>query len=65
MGRHKEIKIVATECVFCSEMVFPKKIDIGDNIYKCPECGCLLELEEEEEKIVVFEPKMELDPTIH
>ena len=63
MGRHKEIKIVTTECIFCNETIFPKKIDVGDNIYKCPECGCLLELEEE--KIVVFEPEMELDPTIH
>ena len=65
MGRHKEIKIVTTECIFCNETIFPKKIDIGDNIYKCPKCGCLLELAEEEEKIVVFEPEMELDPTIH
>ena len=65
MGRHKEIKIVTTECIFCNETIFPKKIDVGDNIYKCPECGCLLELEEEEEKIVVFEPEMELDTTIH
>ena len=65
MGRHKEIKIVTTECIFCNETIFPKKIDVGDNIYKCPECGCLLELEEEEEKIVGFEPEMELDPTIH
>ena len=65
MGRHKEIKIVTTECIFCNVTIFPKKIDVGDNIYKCPECGCLLELEEEEEKIVVFEPEMELDPTIH
>jgi hypothetical protein len=65
MGRDKEIKIVTTECIFCKEKIFPKKIDIGNNnVYKCPECGCLLELEEEE-KIVVFEPKMELDPTIH
>ena len=65
MGSDKEIKIVKTECIFCNETVFLKKIDVGDNIYKCPECGCLLELEEEEEKIVVFEPEMELDPTIH
>ena len=65
MGRNKEIKIVTTECIFCKETVFPKKIDMGDNVYQCPKCGCLLELEEEEEKIVVFEPKMELDPTIH
>ena len=62
MGRHKEIKIVATECLFCKEMVFPKKIS-GD-IYKCPECGCFLELEEEE-KIVIFEPEIDLNPTIH
>ena len=46
-------------------MVFPDKTNIGDNVYKCPECGCLLELEEEGEKTVVFEPEMELDPTIH
>jgi|TARA_R100000963_G_C4603921_1_gene76669 hypothetical protein len=65
VGRNKEIKIITTECIFCNETIFPKKIDIGDNIYKCPECGCLLELAEEEEKIVVFEPEMELDPTIH
>jgi len=65
MGRNKEIKIVTTECIFCKETVFPKKIDMGNNVYQCPECGCLLELEEEEEKTVVFEPKMELDPTIH
>ena len=64
MGRHKEIKIVATECVFCNEMVFPRKIDIGDNVYQCPECGGFLELEEEE-KTVVFNPNMDLDPTIH
>jgi DNA-directed RNA polymerase subunit RPC12/RpoP len=69
MGRHKEIKIIATECIFCKETVFPQKIDInvidiGDNIYKCPKCGSFLELEEEE-KIVIFEPKMDLDPTIH
>ena len=64
MGSDKEIKIVTTECIFCNETVFTKKIDIGDNIYKCPECGCFLELEEEE-KIVVFEPEMDLDPTIH
>mgnify|MGYP003150932002 CR=1 FL=1 len=64
MGRHKEIKIVATKCVFCNEMVFPKKINIGNNVYKCSECGCFLELEEEEE-IVVFEPEFDLDPTIH
>ena len=65
MGRYKEIKIITTECIFCKGTVFPKKIDVGDNIYKCPECGCFLELEEEEEKIVIFEPKMDLDPTIH
>ncbi len=64
MGRDKEIKIVTTECIFCKETIFPKKIDIGNNIYKCPECGSFLELEEEE-KIVVFEPEMDLDPTIH
>ena len=64
MGRDKEIKIITTECIFCKETIFPKKIDMGDNIYKCPECGCFLELEEEE-KIVIFEPKMDLDPTIH
>ncbi len=45
-------------------MVFPKKINIGNNVYKCSECGCFLELEEEEE-IVVFEPEFDLDPTIH
>ena len=65
MGRNKEIKIITTECIFCNETVFPKKIDIGNNVYKCPECGCLLELEEEGEKTVVFEPEIELDPTIH
>ena len=65
MGRHKEIKIITTKCLFCKEMVFPEKINIGNNVYKCPECGCFLELEEEEEKTVIFEPKMDLDPTIH
>ena len=64
MGRHKEIKIVATKCFSCKENVFPKKINIGDNIYQCPECECFLELEEEE-KTVIFEPEMDLDPTIH
>ena len=64
MGRNKEIKIITTECIFCKETVFPKKIDIGNNVYKCPECGCFLELEKEE-KIIIFEPKMDLDPTIH
>jgi DNA-directed RNA polymerase subunit M/transcription elongation factor TFIIS len=64
VGRHKEIKIVTTECIFCKEMIFPEKINIGNNVYKCPECGCFLELEKEE-KIIIFEPKMDLDPTIH
>jgi hypothetical protein len=64
MGSDKEIKIITTECIFCREKIFPKKTNMGNNVYQCPECGCLLELEEEE-KIVVFEPKMELDPTIH
>ena len=63
MGRNKEIKIVTTECIFCNETIFPKKIDIGNNVYKCPECGCFMELEEEE--IVIFEPEFDLDPTIH
>jgi len=65
MGSDKEIKLTVTKCPFCEETMFPKKIDIGDNVYKCPECGCFLELEEEEEKTVIFEPKMDLDPTIH
>ena len=43
-------------------MVFPKKTNIGDNVYKCPECGCFMELEEE---TVIFESEMDLDPTIH
>ena len=35
-------------------------------MYKCTECGGLMELEdEEEEKTVVFEPEIDLDPTIH
>ena len=65
MGRLKEIKIITTECLFCSEIIFPEKISVGHNVYKCPECGCFMELEEEEEKTVIFEPEMELDPTIH
>ena len=44
-------------------MVFPEKTNIGDNVYKCPECGCFMELEEEE--TVIFESEMDLDPTIH
>ena len=44
-------------------MVFPEKTNIGDNVYKCPECGCFLELEEE--KTVVFDSELDLDPTIH
>ena len=66
MGSDKEIKIFATTCPFCKETTFPKKTDIGDNVYKCTECSGLMELEdEEEEKIVVFEPEIDLDPTIH
>ena len=64
MGRHKEIEIVTTKCIYCKEIVFPEKTNIGDNVYKCPECGCFLELEEEE-KIVVFDSELDLDPTIH
>ena len=64
MGSDKEIKLTVTKCPFCEETMFPKKIDIGNNFYKCTKCGSFLELEEEE-KIVVFEPEMELDPTIH
>ncbi len=64
MGSDKEIKLTVTQCPFCEETMFPKKIDIGDNFYKCTKCGSFLELEEEE-KIVVFEPEMDLDPTIH
>ena len=45
-------------------MIFPKKVDIGDDVYQCPKCGCFLELEEEE-KTVIFESNMDLDPTIH
>jgi len=63
MGRHKEIEIIATECLFCKEMIFPEKINIGNNVYKCPECGCFMELEEE--KTVIFDTEMDLDPTIH
>ena len=65
MGRNKKIEIIATECLFCNEMVFPEKIDVGENVYKCPKCECFLELEEEEEKTVIFEPEIDLDPTIH
>jgi len=65
MGSDKEIKIVTTKCISCKEMIFPEKIDVGDNVYKCPKCGCFLELEEEEEKTVIFEADMDLDPTIH
>ena len=66
MGSDKEIKIVTTICPFCKETTFPTKIDVGDNVYKCTECGGLMELEdEEEEKTVVFEPEIDLDPTIH
>ena len=64
MGSDKEIKIITTVCPFCKETTFPEKIDVGDNVYKCTECGGLMELEEEE-KTVVFEPEMDLDPTIH
>ena len=64
MGSDKEIKLTVTQCPFCEETMFPKKIDIGYNVYKCTKCGSFLELEEEE-KIVVFEPEMDLDPTIH
>jgi len=69
MGSDKEIKITVTKCPFCEETMFPQKVDLGDNVYKCnvykcTECGSFLELEEEE-KIVVFEPEMDLDPTIH
>jgi len=63
VGRHKEIEIITTKCIYCKEMVFPEKTNIGDNVYKCPECGCFLELEEE--KTVVFDPEFDLDPTIH
>ena len=64
MGSDKEIKLTVTKCPFCEETMFPQKVDIGDNVYKCTKCGSFLELEEEE-KIVVFEPEMDLDPTIH
>ena len=64
MGSDKEIKIVTTICPFCKETTFPTKIDVGDNVYKCTDCGGFMELEEEE-KTVVFEPEIDLDPTIH
>ena len=66
MGRDKKIKLFATICPFCEETTFPTKTDIGDNVYKCSECGGLMELEEQEdEKPVVFAPEIDLDPTIH
>jgi len=65
MGGDKEIKIVTTVCPFCKETTFPTKTDVGDNVYKCTECGGFMELEEEEEKTVIFEPETDLDPTIH
>ena len=65
MGRNKEIEIITTECTSCKEMIFPEKTDIGDNVYKCPKCGCFLEFEEEEENTVIFEADIDLDPTIH
>ena len=66
MGSDKEIEMIMTKCPLCEETMFPIKIDVGDNVYKCTECGGLMELEdEEEEKTVVFEPEMDLDPTIH
>ena len=44
MGRDKKIKLFATICPFCEETTFPTKTDIGDNVYKCSECGGLMEL---------------------
>ena len=41
-------------------MIFPKKINIGDNVYQCPKCGGFLELEEEE-KIVIFDSSIYKD----
>jgi acetyl-CoA carboxylase beta subunit len=64
MGSDKEIEMIMTKCPLCEETMFPTKTDIGDNVYKCIECGGLMELEEEE-KLVIFEPDIDLDPTIH
>ena len=48
MGSNKEIEMIMTKCPLCEETMFPKKIDVGNNVYKCTECGGLMELEEEE-----------------
>ena len=63
MGRNQEIKLITTECVSCNEIIFPKKIDLGDSVYQCPKCGCFLELEEE--KTVIFDSELDLDPPNH
>jgi acetyl-CoA carboxylase beta subunit len=65
MGSDKEIEMIITKCPLCEETMFPKKTDVGNNVYKCTECGGFIEIEEQEEKTVVFEPEMDLDPTIH
>ena len=65
MGKYKEIVVTLTKCAICTKIVFPK--NVGNDIFKCPECDGLLTLEEEkEEKTVQFSPDMDLDdPTIH
>ena len=68
MGKHKSIVITLTNCAICTKLISPQ--NVTKSIFRCPECGNLLTLEEEkeekEEKTVEFTPNMDLDdPTIH
>ena len=57
MGKNTEIKLEFTMCPNCGENVLPDPIK--NDIYQCPECKELMEIE----KVVIFEP--EFDVTIH